>query len=285
MRKSLLSIAGISLFAVMATGCVPQQRYDELLTAYRGKEQHAMKMQEDLDSARANEKVLRDQLTTAREKLDALETVTARQSDELTAMEGMYQGLSQRITSLRVAALPPELNAKLTSLRDAYPDLLSFDESTGMLRFSTDLSFGLGSTALSPEASKAMGTLATILNSSDGAPFDVEIIGHTDNVPVSKPSTRQRYPDNMHLSVGRAMTVRSTLVGSKVTAGRVKVGGWGEHRPLKTNPERGGEAANRRVELYLIPSTMTAEVPTAPAANTAVTGGASNEASSYFPPK
>lgn len=285
MRKSLLSIAGISLFAVMATGCVPQQRYDELLTAYRGKEQHAMKMQEDLDGARANEKVLRDQLTTAREKLDALETVTARQSDELTAMEGMYQGLSQRITSLRVAALPPELNAKLTSLRDTYPDLLSFDESTGMLRFSTDLSFGLGSTALSPEARKAMGTLATILNSSDGAPFDVEIIGHTDNVPVSKPSTRQRYPDNMHLSVGRAMTVRSTLVGSKVTAGRVKVGGWGEHRPLKTNPERGGEAANRRVELYLIPSTMTAEVPTAPAANTAVTGGTSNEASSDFPPK
>ena len=285
MRTSLLPLAGISLFAVLASGCVPQERYDELLTAYRGKEQHAMKMQEDLDGARANEKVLRDQLTTAREKLDALETVAARQSDELVAMEDMYQGLSQRITSLRVAALPPELNAKLTSLRDTYPELLSFDESTGMLRFSTDLSFGLGSTELSPDARKAMTTLAGILNSNDGSPFDVEIIGHTDNVPVSKPSTRQRYPDNMHLSVGRAMTVRSTLVGSKVTPGRVKVGGWGEHRPLKTNPQRGGEAANRRVELFLIPSTMTAQVTPAAAGTTTVTGGDSTEGGSDFPPK
>ena len=73
MRTPLLTIAGTSLFAVLASGCVPQQKYDELLTAYRGKEQHAMRMQEQLDGARANEKVLRDQLTDARQKLDGLE--------------------------------------------------------------------------------------------------------------------------------------------------------------------------------------------------------------------
>lgn len=283
MRTPLLIVAGTSIFAFMATGCVPQQKYDELLTAYRGKEQHAIKMQEDLDGSRANEKVLRTQLDDARQKLDALETMTARQSDELSDMEGMFQGLSQRITSLRVAALPPELNAKLTRLRDTHPDLLSFDETTGMLRFSTDLSFGLGSTELSPEARKAMSTLASILNGVDGTPFDVEIIGHTDNVPVSRPSTRQKYPDNMHLSVGRAMSVRSTLVGDQVNPGRVKVGGWGEYRPLMTNPERGGEAANRRVEMYLIPSTMTAEVPMADAPMTPVVTGGTNE--DDFPPK
>ena len=81
------------------------------------------------------------------------------------------------------------------------------------------------------------------------------------------------------------MTVRSTLVGSKVTPGRVKVGGWGEHRPLKTNPQRGGEAANRRVELFLIPSTMTAQVTPAAAGTTTVTGGDSTEGGSDFPPK
>lgn len=283
MRTPLLTIAGTSLFAVLASGCVPQQKYDELLTAYRGKEQHAMRMQEQLDGARANEKVLRDQLTDARQKLDGLETMTDAQAKELAGMEDMFQTLSQRITSLRVAALPPELNARLTRLRDTHPDLLSFDETTGMLRFSTDLSFGLGSTQLSPEAGKAMNSLAAILNSSDGAPFDVEIIGHTDNVPVSRPSTKQRYPDNMHLSVGRAMAVRSTLVGDKVAAGRVKVGGWGEHRPLKANPERGGEAANRRVELYLVPSTMTAEVNPAGDSGTAVVDQPLDR--DAFPPK
>jgi chemotaxis protein MotB len=283
MRKSLLIIAGTSIFAILATGCVPQQKYDELLTAYRGKQQHSLKMQDQLDSARANEKVLRNQLTDTRQKLDALETMTGKQSEELASMEQMFQGLSQRITSLRVAALPPELNAKLTRLRDTYPELLSFDETTGMLRFSTDLSFGLGSTELSPNARKAMNSLASILNSSDGTPFDVEIIGHTDNVPVSRPATRQKYPDNMHLSVGRAMAVRSTLVGDKVSAGRVKVGGWGEHRPLKMNPDRGGEAANRRVEMYLIPSTMVKELEAAQETTETLVGQPTNQ--DDFPPK
>ncbi|MDG2029367.1 MAG: OmpA family protein [Phycisphaerales bacterium] len=283
MRKSLLIIAGTSIFAILATGCVPQQKYDELLTAYRGKDQHALKMQDQLDSARANEKVLRNQLTDTRQKLDALETMTGKQSEELASMEQMFQGLSQRITSLRVAALPPELNAKLTRLRDTYPELLSFDETTGMLRFSTDLSFGLGSTELSTNARKAMNSLASILNSSDGTPFDVEIIGHTDNVPVSRPATRQKYPDNMHLSVGRAMAVRSTLVSDKVSAGRVKVGGWGEHRPLKMNPDRGGEAANRRVEMYLIPSTVVKELESAQETTETLVGQPTNQ--DDFPPK
>lgn len=283
MRKPLLIIAGTTIFAIMATGCIPQQKYDELLTAYRGKEQHSLKMQEQLESARANEKVLRNQLTGARQKLDSLETMTGKQSEELASMEQMFQGLSQRITSLRVAALPPELNAKLTRLRDNYPELLSFDETTGMLRFSTDLSFGLGSTELSTKAKNAMGSLASILNSSDGTPFDVEIIGHTDNVPVSRPATRQRYPDNMHLSVGRAMAVRSTLVSDKVGAMRVKVGGWGEHRPLKMNPDRGGEAANRRVEMYLIPSSVVSNMDARQATPEALVGQPTNQ--DDFPPK
>ena len=283
MRTPLLIVAGTSIFAVMASGCVPQQKYDELLTAYRGKEQHALRMQEELDGSRANETALRTQLEDARGKLDALEVMTTSQTAELADMEDMFQSLSQRITSLRVAALPPELNAKLTRLRDAHPDLLTFDEMTGMLRFSTDLSFGLGSTELSSEARKAMATLATILNGADGTPFDIEIIGHTDNVPVSRPATRQRYPDNMHLSVGRAMAVRSTLVGDRVSPGRVKVGGWGEYRPIMANPERGGEAANRRVEMFLIPSTMTAEVPSTEATTTPVVTGDADDAD--FPPK
>ena len=96
---------------------------------------------------------------------------------------------------------------------------------------------------------------ASILNGPTGDVFDVDIVGHTDNVPVSRPATKQRYPNNMHLSVGRAMAVRSQLVSDKVVPTRIKVGGWGEHRPLKQNPARGGEPANRRVDLYLVPAT------------------------------
>ena len=279
MRTPLLIVAGSAIFLAFSTGCVPQQKYDELLTAYRGKEQQTMKMQEDLDASKANEGLLRKQLTDQRSYLDQLETVNTQQASELAQMESDFQGLSQRITSLRVAALPPELNAKLTHLRDTYPDLLSFDELTGMLRFSTDMSFSLGSTDLSTNAKSAMATLASILNSSAGNAFDVDIVGHTDNVPVSRPATKQRYPNNMHLSVGRAMAVRSQLVRDHVVAARIKVGGWGEHRPLLPNPSRGGEPANRRVDLYLVP----ASTPTLASVESETR--TSNEENADFPPK
>ena len=285
MRNTLLTIVGTTFAASFITGCVPQQKYDELNTAYRTKEQQTIKLQEELNASTANQKMLRTQLSDARAYLDKLETMTAQQGQELHDMEQDFQGLSQRITSLRVAVLPPELNAKLTQLHDRYPDLLSFDEATGMLEFSADMSFGLGSTSLSPEARNAMSTLAQILNSSDGNSFDLDIIGHTDNVPVNRPATKKRFPDNMHLSVGRAMAVRAQLVKDAIVPERVKVGGWGEHRPAKENPTRGGEAANRRVEIFLIPRTAPVVASAATSSETNQAGGGATEDQMDFPPK
>lgn len=286
MRTTLLTVFGSSLALSLVAGCVPQQKYDELTTAYRTKEQQTIKLQEELDASKANQKMLRTQLTDARAYLDQLETMTTEQAKELSRMEGDFQSLSQRVTSLRVAALPPELNAKLTMLHDRYPDMLSFDEATGMLEFSADMSFGLGSTELSSQARTAIATLAQILNTTEGRDFDLDIIGHTDNVPVNRPETKKRFPDNMHLSVGRAMAVRSQLVNDAITPERVKVGGWGEHRPVKANPNRGGEAANRRVEIMLVPRSTPA-LAGAPGAGmdaSRAVGGASDDQMD-FPPK
>jgi chemotaxis protein MotB len=285
MRNTLLTIVGTTFAASFITGCVPQQKYDELNTAYRTKEQQTIKLQEELNASTANQKMLRTQLSDARTYLNKLETMTAQQGQELHDMEQDFQGLSQRITSLRVAVLPPELNAKLTQLHDRYPDLLSFDEATGMLEFSADMSFGLGSTSLSTEARNAMSTLAQILNSSDGNSFDLDIIGHTDNVPVNRPATKKRFPDNMHLSVGRAMAVRAQLVKDAIIPERVKVGGWGEHRPAMENPTRGGEAANRRVEIFLIPRTEAVMARRSTSSETNQAGGAVSEDQMDFPPK
>lgn len=285
MRNTLLTIVGTTFAASFITGCIPQQKYDELNTAFRTKEQQTIKLQEELNASTANQKMLRTQLSDARTYLNKLETMTAQQGQELHDMEQDFQGLSQRITSLRVAVLPPELNAKLTQLHDRYPDLLSFDEATGMLEFSADMSFGLGSTSLSPEARNAMSTLAQILNSSDGNSFDLDIIGHTDNVPVNRPATKKRFPDNMHLSVGRAMAVRAQLVKDAIIPERVKVGGWGEHRPAKENPNRGGEAANRRVEIFLIPRTEAVMARRSTSSETNQADGAVSEDQLDFPPK
>ena len=72
----------------------------------------------------------------------------------------------------------------------------------------------------------------------------------------------------MHLSAHRAISVRETLVSDGVGANRFMVAGYGEFRPVTENSTKGAQA-NRRVELYLKPSTET--TPTVTATETTAT--------------
>jgi hypothetical protein len=81
------------------------------------------------------------------------------------------------------------------------------------------------------------------------------------------------------------MAVRSQLVKDTVAADRIKVGGWGEHRPVMTNPTRGGQPANRRVEIFLVPRAASAMAATPVDAPTAQAGGGNNADQLDFPPK
>jgi flagellar motor protein MotB len=145
-----------------------------------------------------------------------------------------------------------EIEEALDHLAAAYPDLLTFDASRGLLRFSSDFTFDLGSAAVKPDAAATMGTLADILNAPEAAPFELRVIGHTDNVPVERPRTKQLHPTNVHLSVHRAISVRDALVEAGVEPARIQVAGYGEFRPIVPNGAKGA-AENRRVELLLVP--------------------------------
>ena len=101
------------------------------------------------------------------------------------------------------------------------------------------------------------------------------MVGHTDNMPISKPDTRAKHPTNMHLSTHRAISVRDALVADGITANRVQVAGYGEFRPVAENGTR-GSATNRRVEIFLTPMPAVmdttvipdpTEVPPAPVAD------------------
>jgi hypothetical protein len=81
------------------------------------------------------------------------------------------------------------------------------------------------------------------------------------------------------------MAVRSQLVRDTVAADRIKVGGWGEHRPVMSNPTRGGEAANRRVEIFLVPRTAEEMAVKPSAKKTTQAGGGNSTDQLDFPPK
>jgi len=249
-RAALL--APLAAVVAAGTGCVPQDRYDELMTAYRGKEQMLLSTQNELDTAKNNERVLRQQLLQATEDIRSLERMRDGSSADLDRLVSDYDRLQRQLVELGAGPLPAEVVDALTELAARYPEVLEFDPRRGMIRFAADFTFPLGSVKLSESARQALATFATILDSPEAENLEVRIVGHTDNVPISRPQTRAQHPSNVHLSVHRAIAVRNALVGDGVAPARFSVMGYGEFRPVVANG-RNGAPENRRVEVFLTP--------------------------------
>ena len=78
--------------------------------------------------------------------------------------------------------------------------------------------------------------------------FDVEIDGHTDNVPIMTPL----YPSNWELSVARATSVLKYFIeGHDMDPSRFSVRGNADQKPIAPNDTAENRARNRRVEIKL----------------------------------
>ncbi len=251
-RSTLRLVLPLAAFSLAGLGCVPQQRYDELMTAYRGKEQQLLSTQNDLDTAKNNERVLRQQLLQATEDIRSLERMRDGSSADLDRLVSDYDRLQRQLVELGAGPLPAEVVDALTELAARYPEVLEFDAQR----------FPLGSVKLSESARQALATFAGILDSVGAENLEIRIVGHTDNVPISRPQTRASHPSNVHLSVHRAIAVRDALVAAGVAPARFSVMGYGEYRPVAANG-RNGSPENRRVEVFLTPML----VPSGPAAD------------------
>jgi chemotaxis protein MotB len=244
MRLAFIPATGVALIAL--AGCVPQSQYDDLMNAYRAKEQQLLQMQNEFDTARANEDLLRKQLGEAMARLEGL-----KGSGSQAEIDALKKQISELIAQIGSTPLPSEVNQMIIDLVAMYPDVLEFDEKTGIVRFKSDVTFESGSAKLSSKANAVLVKFGDILNTDVATNLEVRVVGHTDNVRISKPATLKEHPTNIHLSAHRAISVREALVRDGVSGNRFMVGGYGEYRPIATNTRSGNEQ-NRRVEVYLV---------------------------------
>ena len=78
--------------------------------------------------------------------------------------------------------------------------------------------------------------------------YTIEIIGHTDNVPISKSS----YRDNNWLSSARALNAAEFLIKEcGIDPAKLKYSGRGEYEPISSNATPEGRAKNRRIEIKI----------------------------------
>ncbi len=181
-----------------------------------------------------------------KQQIDALEEDLQKKNELVASMQQklLYGG----------AALPVELSTMLEDFAKQQPELVTFDENMGIVRFKSDLLFEKGSDIVTPEAVESVKSLCAILNSEQGKKFDIIIAGHTDDIPILKPDTKAKHPTNWHLSAHRAISVLDIMGANNIEQQRMSIRGFGENRPVAPNkPNKEGNPQNRRVEIYIVP--------------------------------
>lgn len=114
-----------------------------------------------------------------------------------------------------------------------------------ILNMPSNVTFATDQSAVSTRFYPTLNSVALVLKKYERTLIDVN--GHTDS------TGDDRY--NMQLSQERALSVAQYLNAQGIDRRRFSVMGYGEERPIAANSTPDGRAANRRVELYLMPLT------------------------------
>lgn len=254
-RSRGIRAAAIVTLCAGLTGCVSQGEYDKLWETNRSLTDQLQRTQASLDACQAQNAAMSGSAGNASGVIANLTGENERLRDQLNQAMASMRDLESRLGGLELGRLDPTTDRALANLARQFPDLIVYDADRGMLRFSSDLTFASGSDQVQAGSADALGRLATVLTSNEAQGYDVVVVGHTDSQRISS-GTAQRHPTNMHLSAHRAISVRKVLGDRGVAWERIQAAGWGEHRPAVPNNANGGTAENRRVEIYLVPSTF-----------------------------
>ena len=211
-------------------------------------------------------KLLQEDLMRARSDLDRVEKVLADRSAEAgAAMAEMRQDID-RLTEEGNALqqqLEAELQARearLAEVQGTYDELVGkleeeiqrgevkISELKGKLTVNVvdKILFDSGKATLKGNGLKVLQQIGDVLKTA--VDKNVQVEGHTDNVPISTP----QYPTNWELSMARATTVLHFLHDKVGIPGeRLSAVGFGEYQPISSNSTSTGRSQNRRIQIVL----------------------------------
>jgi len=258
----VISVVAAALAGVLSTGgCVSEAQYNEAITANR-------KLRDNIEQSE-------DQIRALKEERQAMETavqerdaeINSRQREienlnqardelntSLAALKGKYDELLKDFKLKQPGPLPLKVDAALKALAWANSDLLEYHPRYGMLKLKSDFTFDKGSAAVKAGAAVALRKLAGIVNTAEAGAFNVYVAGHTDDIPLKRAPTIEKYGTNWGLSTARAIAVIDVLARAGVAEPRMGAVGFGEFHPVAENAAgKRGNPLNRRVEIWIVP--------------------------------
>ncbi len=263
--RSMLALAAL---AVLATGCVSQSKYNELVSENENLDNRLKDEKGAREALEAKVKDLEEKLAAAERDKEALNARLTTSESRLTAAAAERYALEQKNQEL--TALNDELaksTKKLAEAKEAlekksaeYENLaqsLKKEISEGKIQLSElqgrmtvqlkdKILFASGSTRVNKEGQDALKKIADALKSVQGRIIRVE--GHTDDVPMPKDGP---FPSNWELSLARAMAVVRALQDSGVDPTVLSAAGYGQYQPIAPNDSEKNRSLNRRIEIVL----------------------------------
>jgi len=108
--------------------------------------------------------------------------------------------------------------------------------------------FAEGSTSLSERDMAALGNVAQVQRQQGGR---LRVIGHASDRATTAGADRDAV--DQQISMARAQAVAGALIRLGAAQGSISLAGVGSQLPVASEATAAGEAANRRVEVFLVP--------------------------------
>lgn len=265
--KTARTLAALLLLPLggAVVGCVPQDKY-------QAQRLRAEALDQRLTQSEISAKQSSAEAAAYKQQLDSMSASGGNMTGLVTNLQQQNAQLQSQLDDLnrRYAetvgkigsgpALPVALSNELTQLADQNSDVITFDAKTGVVKFKSDVTFASGQTALQPKAKDTLDRVANILNGPQASGYELLVAGHTDSKPVSNPATiKAGNKNNMYLSAHRAISVAEAMVADGVNKARIGYVGYGDTRPVAANTTPAGMAANRRVEVLILPTRVSSD--------------------------
>ncbi|NOY86778.1 MAG: OmpA family protein [Deltaproteobacteria bacterium] len=189
-------------------------------------------LREKIVAKDAEFRILRTDLERVKSENDALKV---QKEEELQKLKAAYDEL--------VSGLKTEIEAGEIQIK-RMKDRLSVNMVEKIL-------FDSGKADLKQSGIAVLSKVGTQLNRIKGKRIQIE--GHTDNVPIGG-RLKEKFPSNWELSSSRALAVVHFLQDKiGIDPEKLSAAGYGEYQPVASNETAEGKAANRRIEIVLLP--------------------------------
>jgi chemotaxis protein MotB len=254
------------VLSLMVTGCVPKADYMELETRFNttseeseARAERLAELEMELGRLRSKAAELDAESRRLQAKIEEANAEKAALLDERSDLEASVEEMEAALNELarRQAAAErrladyKDLLARFKSLIDAGQLRVKIVDGQMVVELSTDILFDSGSAALSKDGKAAISEVGEVLAGIEGRRF--QVTGHTDNVPIAT----AQYPSNWELASARAITVVKQLIEAGLAPEQVSGASFGETQPISDNETKEGRAANRRIEIIVVPDLST----------------------------